>query len=369
MRASRQTTNAAPQTSFRNADGKLLLIAGPCSAESEEQMLKTAQQLKNISGINVYKAGVWKSRTRPNSFAGMGTLGLQWLAMVKQETGLRTACEIANAQHAEEALRHSVDILCISGRATVNPFAVEEIAAALKGTNTPVLVNNPVYPDLQLWIGALERLQQAGLTDLGVINRGFSATEQYPYRNHPRWEHMLQLKALLPELPVLCDAGHIAGKRSLLYPVSQRAVEMGTDGLLFEAHVNPAAALSSPQQQLMPQELELLVHAIASNVKLQESTQLVDELDQLRQQVDNLDAELLELLLRRTAVAKKLNKQGLSYDLAPLQVNRWQQQLHGWLQQEKASGLDGQLVSTFVEALSQHRQPASDDSLGQSAVA
>ncbi|MDX5420814.1 MAG: chorismate mutase [Hymenobacteraceae bacterium] len=369
MKASRRTINVAPQTSFRSTDGKLVLIAGPCSAESEEQMLKTAQQLKNIKGISVYKAGIWKSRTRPNSFAGVGTVGLQWLDMVKQETGLRTACEVANAQQAEEALKHGVDILCISGRATVNPFAVEEIAAVLQGTNTPVLVNNPVYPDLDLWIGALERLQQVGLTDLGVINRGFAAAEQYPYRNHPRWDHILQLRERMPELPILCDASHIAGKRSLLYPVSQRAVEMGTDGLLFESHSNPAAALSSPQQQLMPQELELLVHAIASNVKLTETTEHVEELDELRKQIDNLDEELLELLLRRTSVTKKINRQGLSCDLTPVQVNRWQQQLTSWLHQENATGLDGNLVRTFVQALQQHTQGTQDGAMGRSAVA
>ncbi|WP_299821169.1 3-deoxy-7-phosphoheptulonate synthase [uncultured Pontibacter sp.] len=349
MRASTTTINVTPESSFRQANGQLVLIAGPCSAESEEQMLKTAQLLKNVNGISVFKAGIWKSRTRPNNFEGVGTIGLEWLQQVKDETGLRTACDVSNAQQALEALQHQVDILCISGRATVNPFAMQELAAALKGTNVAVLVNNPVYPDLRLWLGALERLSQAGLTDLGAIHRGFATDEQNPYRNHPKWEHMLELRHLLPELPVLCDASHIAGKRSLLYPVSQRAVELGVDGMLFESHISPATALSSPQQQLMPQELELLVNAVVTKVKLTETTEMVDELDELSKQIGSLDKELMELLLRRTAVTKKLSSQG---GLSSPAV------------------LDTGLVQTVVKVLQQHASAGSQQSnLGQSAVA
>ncbi|WP_162052798.1 3-deoxy-7-phosphoheptulonate synthase [Pontibacter pamirensis] len=355
MKATRTTISLAPESSFRNADGKLVLIAGPCSAESEEQMLKTAQQLKSIQGMSVFRAGIWKSRTRPDSFKGVGTVGLQWLAMVKKETGLQTACEVANAQHAEEALKHGVDILTISGRATVNPFAIEEIAAVLRGTNTPVLVNNPVYPNLELWIGALERLQYAGLTDFGVINRGFSSDEQSPYRNHPRWDHMLKLKELYPQLPVLCDAAHIAGRRSLLYPVSQKAVDLGTDGLLFESHMNPAAALSSPQQQLLPQELDLLVNAVVSNAKLGGTTELVEQLDELSQQIGSLDDALLELLLRRTEVSKKISQRRMG-DLQPnLQITqKWQKQMNDWLQQADPNAVDKGFVLSVLSALQQH---------------
>ncbi|WP_237586669.1 chorismate mutase [Pontibacter russatus] len=367
MKASRTTINVAPQSSFRNPDGTLVLIAGPCSAESEEQMLKTARQLKTVKGISVFRAGIWKSRTRPDSFKGVGTEGLQWLEMVKKETGLRTACEVANAQHAEQALKHSVDILTISGRATVNPFAMEEIAAALQGTNIPVLVNNPVYPNLELWIGALERLQQAGLMDMGAINRGFSTDEQYPYRNHPRWDHMLQLKELYPELPVLCDAAHIAGRRSLLYPVSQKAVDLGADGLLFEAHINPPAALSSPQHQLLPQELDLLVNAVASKVKLAGTTELVEQLDELSQQMESLDDELLELLLRRTAMSKKMSEHRMG-DVQPnRQAQRWQKQLNDWLQHTTPNGAGKSLVAAVLQELQQ--QNTRSTGLGASAVA
>ncbi len=367
MKASRTTINVVPKSSFRNPDGTLVLIAGPCSAESEEQMLKTAQQLKAIQGISVFRAGIWKSRTRPDSFKGVGTEGLQWLEMVKRETGLQTACEVANAQHVEMALKHNVDMLTISGRATVNPFAMDEIAEVLKGTNTPVLVNNPVYPNLNLWIGALERLQQADITDVGVINRGFATDEQYPYRNHPRWEHMLQLKEMYPELPILCDAAHIAGRRSLLYPVSQKAVDLGVDGLLFESHMNPAAALSSPQQQLLPQELNLLVNAVASKVRLAGTTELVEHLDDLSQQIESLDDELLELLLRRTEMSNKMSQRQMG-DLQPnLQAQRWQKQLNDWLQHTTSNGADKTLVESVLNELQQ--QNNRNNGLGASAVA
>ncbi|MFD3000577.1 3-deoxy-7-phosphoheptulonate synthase [Pontibacter toksunensis] len=368
MKASRTPLNVAPQSSFRHADGKLVLIAGPCSAESEEQMLKTAQQLQNIKGVSVFRAGIWKSRTRPDSFKGVGLVGLQWLSMVKQETGLRTACEVANAQHVEEALKHGVDILTVSGRATVNPFAMEEIAAVLKGTSTPVLVNNPVYPNLNLWIGALERLQYADLTDIGVINRGFSTDEQSPYRNHPRWDHMLQLKELYPQLPVLCDAAHIAGRRSLLYPVSQKAVDLGADGLLFESHMNPAAALSSPQQQLLPQELDLLINAVVSNVKLGGTTELVEQLDELSQQIGSLDDALLELLLRRTEVSRRMSERQMGSLQSSLQTTqRWQKQMDEWLQQADPAAVDKGLVMSVLSAIQQ--QSTQSGGMGASAVA
>ncbi|MFD2246987.1 bifunctional 3-deoxy-7-phosphoheptulonate synthase/chorismate mutase type II [Pontibacter ruber] len=365
MRASKTTINVAPQSSFRNESGKPVLIAGPCSAESEEQMLQTAQLLKKNQDITIFKAGIWKSRTRPNNFEGVGLPGLLWLDMVKKETGLRTACDVANAQQTDEALRQGVDILCISGRATVNPFAVQEIAEALRGTDTPVLVNNPVYPDLRLWVGAFERLEQANLSDLGAIHRGYSGEDHDLYRSHPKWEHMLQLRRELPELPVLCDSSHIAGKRSLLYPVSQRALDLGVDGLLFESHVSPAEALSSQQQQLMPQELELLINALATRVKLSETAELVDQLDILRQQVESLDNELMELLLRRSAVTRQLSTNGLGSSMQPLQANRWQGQLESLLQQTG----NNNLAASVVKAIGQPARSASENSLGTSAVA
>ncbi|WP_242928477.1 chorismate mutase [Pontibacter vulgaris] len=366
MRGSINTNKLAPQSSFRQESGKPVLLAGPCSAESEDQLLQTAKLLKNNQSVTAFKAGIWKSRTRPNSFEGVGTVGLQWLQKVKAETGLRTACDIANAQHAEEALKHGIDILCISGRTTVNPFAIQEIAAAVSGTNIPMLVTNPVYPDLKLWVGALERLQQAGLTDLGAIHRGFSGEDHDLYRNHPKWEHMLQLRQEMPELPVLCDASHIAGKRSLLYPVGQRALDLGIDGLLLESHISPAEALSSQQQQLMPQELELLINALKTRVKLSETTELVDQLDELRQQIENLDDELMELLLRRSAVSKQIGSYGLGNTRPAMQVSKWQKHLELLLAQPPAgSGLGNEPANPFIQALNQQGNTA----IGGSAVA
>ncbi len=367
MKGSRNTTiKVAPQSSFRQESGKPVLLAGPCSAESEDQLLQTAKLLKQNQNVTVFKAGIWKSRTRPNSFEGVGTIGLEWLQKVKAETGLRTACDVANAQHAEEALQHDIDILCISGRTTVNPFAIQEIAAAVRGTKIPMLVTNPVYPDLGLWVGALERLHQAGLTDLGAIHRGFSGEDHDLYRNHPKWEHMLQLRQELPELPILCDASHIAGKRSLLYPVSQRALDLGVDGLLFESHINPAEALSSPQQQLMPQELELLINALKTRVKLAETTQLVDQLDELRQQIETLDDELMELLLRRTAVTKQMGTYGLGNTTPPMQVSKWHKHLEHLLAGPATNTDAGtDQVNPFYQAVNQQNSSG----IGNSAVA
>jgi chorismate mutase len=315
MRASKTNIRITTQSSFRKTDGTPVLFAGPCSAETETQVLQTAMQLKNMPQVNVFKSGIWKSRTRPDSFEGVGTVGLTWLQKVKAETGLKVACDVANAQQTEEALAHGIDILCLSGRATVNPYAVQEIANVLQGTGKPILVNNPVYTDLGLWIGALERLYKAGLDDLGAIHRGFSGDGNELYRNHPKWEIVLQLRNELPELPVLCDASHIAGKRSLLYPVGQRALDLGLEGLILESHLSPATALSSRQQQLQPKELELLLNALQTGVALNESTKLAEHLDTLSQEVASLDKALAELLIQRTAVASQLNSYGLGDQL------------------------------------------------------
>ncbi|MBB6612537.1 3-deoxy-7-phosphoheptulonate synthase [Pontibacter sp. Tf4] len=332
MRASKTTISAAPQSSFRNASGLPVLIAGPCSAESEAQIIETAGQLQSLQNVTIFKAGIWKSRTRPNSFAGVGTAGLPWLQKVKQQTGMRLAVDVSNAQQTEDALRHGIDILSLNGRVTVNPYAVQEIAEVLRGTATPLLVTNPVYPDLGLWIGAFERLQQAGLTDLGAVHRGFSGEDkELLYRNQPKWEVMLELRRELPELPILCDASHIAGKRSLLYPVGQRALDLGVDGLLFEAHSNPAAALSSQQQQLMPQELDVLLNALKTRVKLTETTELVEHLDALRQEVETLDQQLTELLLHRTAVTSQMSSFGLGSAPAAAVLGKKQEHLSGLL--------------------------------------
>ncbi len=334
MRASKTTISLAPQSSFRNASGKPMLIAGPGSAETELQTLTTAQQLQKMQFVNMYVAGIWNSRICPDGFEGVGAAGLPWLQKVKAETGFKFIVDVSNVQQAEEALNHGADVLSLNGLVTVNPYAVQEIAEVFRGTTTPLLVSNPVYPDLGLWVGALARLNRAGLTDLGAIHRGFSGQDSSQlYRNQPKWDVMLQLRQELPNLPILVDVSHIAGKRSLLYPVGQRALDLGADGLLLESHINPAEALGSPQQQLMPQELEVLVNALKTRAKLTETNTFIEQLDALHQEVENLDQQLLELLLHRTSVTSQMSSFGLGSPAPTEQLSRKQEQLASLLEQ------------------------------------
>lgn len=332
------------------------VIAGPCSAESEEQMLQTALGLKKVKGVTVFRAGIWKPRTRPGTFQGVGTVGLEWLRTVKQETGLRTACEVATAGQAELALQHEVDILLIGAHTTVNSFLVQEIADALKGVQVPVLVKNPVNPDLQLWLGALERLHHSGVTDLGAMHRGFSTLDSAPYRNHPKWEHAQELRKLLPELAMYCDASHIAGRRSLLRPVSQRALDLGYNGLMVETHHNPAAALSDAQQQIMPQELHMLLQALKPQKIQPEKAKQNAQLEKLRKEIEHLDDELLDLLSRRTKVTAELGgySKPVAHTATPAPV-RWDLVLENLLHKASSAGIDQSIVKTiFHEVRSQY---------------
>jgi chorismate mutase len=333
-----------------------MVIAGPCSAESEQQMLQTALGLQKVKGVNVFRAGIWKPRTRPGSFQGVGTIGLEWMRTVKQETGLRTACEVANTSQVELALQHGVDILLIGAHTTVSPFLVQEIADALKGVQVPVLVKNPVNPDLQLWLGALERLHHSGITDLGALHRGFSTLDSAPYRNHPKWEHALELRQLVPDLAMYCDASHIAGRRSLLRPVSQRALDLGYDGLMVESHYNPVAALSDAQQQIMPQELHMLLQALKPSKTSAEKVKQGAQLEKLRKEIESLDDELLALMSRRTKVTAELGSYGKPTEptAAPDPV-RWDLVLENLLHQANSAGIDQGFVKTiFQEVRSQY---------------
>lgn len=331
-----------------------VVIAGPCSAESEAQMLQTANGLKKLEGVSVFRAGIWKPRTRPGGFQGMGTAGLEWLKTVKQETGLRTACKVASTSHVAEALKHEVDILIIGAHTTVNPFLVQEIADALKGVDVPVLVKNPVNPDLLLWLGALERLHQSGISDLGAMHRGFSTLDNAPYRNHPKWDHVVELKSRHPELPVYCDASHIAGRRSLLRPVSQRAMDLGYDGLMLEAHHNPAAALSDAGQQLMPQELYMLLESLNyKTVDLEAARQGV-EMEELRKQIEYLDDELLDLLSRRSKVSARMGSFPKAGITEVPQVVHWDLVLDSLLLQANKAGVDKSFVQSVFQEVRRH---------------
>ncbi|WP_347156391.1 chorismate mutase [Pontibacter chitinilyticus] len=341
----------APKTKILNGGPLPTVIAGPCSAESEEQMLQTAHELKKDKRVSVFRAGIWKPRTRPGMFEGVGTVGLEWLKTVKQETGLLTACEVANTKHVEEALEYGVDILWVGARTTVNPFSVQEVADALRGVDVPVLVKNPVNPDIQLWVGAIERLNQAGITDLGLIHRGFSMPHSKPYRNHPKWETIQEIRRLLPGLPLLTDPSHIAGRRDLLQTVSQQALHLGVDGLMIETHINPDVALSDASQQVTPIGLDKLLTALDLDT---EHVANAEQLQDLRALIDRLDHELINILFLRSDVSKQIGEYKRNNALDIYQSGRWKQVLEDRLQIARQTGLDEDFVKAIFEAIHGH---------------
>src|SRR5574344_1220116 len=271
------------------SDKKPLVIAGPCSAETEEQVMETAKLLAS-RGVKIFRAGIWKPRTRPGAFEGIGSVGLEWLKKVKQETGMYTATEVATAKHVQEALAAGVDIIWIGARTTVNPFAVQEVADALAGSDVPVLIKNPVNPDLELWIGAIERLYRAGVKKLGVIHRGFSSAEKKIYRNLPQWHIPIELRRRFPNLPMFCDPSHIGGKRELISSISQQAMELNFDGLMIESHCNPDGAWSDKDQQVTPDIMDYILSLLV----IREGKQTTESVTELRKQIDEIDDQLLE---------------------------------------------------------------------------
>lgn len=346
-----QNLKVTSKTKILNGGPLPTVIAGPCSAESEEQILQTAQALKKDHRISVFRAGIWKPRTRPGMFEGVGTAGLEWLKTVKQETGLLTACEVANASHTEQALKHGVDILWVGARTTVNPFSVQEIADALKGTDIPVLVKNPVNPDLQLWVGALERLNRAGITDLGLIHRGFSTSNSKPYRNHPKWETINEIKSLVPDLPLFCDPSHISGRRDLLQLVSQQALHLGVNGLMIESHINPDVALSDASQQVTPEDLDKLLTSLDLEA---EKVAPPEQLQDLRELIDTLDSELLNILFLRSDVTKRIGEYKRANALDIYQAGRWSKVLQDRLKTANDIGLEESYTKVIYDAIHQH---------------
>jgi len=331
-----------------------LLISGPCSAETEEQVLETARALKAVGNVDLFRAGIWKPRTRPNTFAGVGIKGLGWLQKVKKETGLRTAVEIANANHAYEALKHGIDVLWIGARTTVSPFAVQEIADALKGADVPVLVKNPINPDLQLWIGALERLNQAGITKLAAIHRGFSSSVTAPYRNTPKWRIPIELKRLIPEIPMICDPSHIAGKREFLEPLSQRALDLAMQGLMIETHPDPANALSDSAQQIRPSELPALLNNLTYRKPSGDEKQQANMLEVLRGEIDNLDQQLLDVLARRSQISTRIGEYKDENNMTIFQVRRWEKVLGNRLDDATNMGVEEKFVKEIFQIIHHH---------------
>jgi chorismate mutase len=302
---------------------KPLLIAGPCSAESEEQMLSTGKLIVNDFPNAIFRAGIWKPRTRPNTFEGIGDIGLEWLQKVKQETGMLIATEVATSEHVEKCLKAGVDILWIGARTTVNPFSVQDIADVLKGVDIPVFVKNPIYPDAQLWAGALERINNAGIKKIAAIHRGFHSYDNGPFRNSPKWELAIDLKAACPQLPVICDPSHIGGNPELIPYIAQKAMDLDMDGLMIETHINPSVALSDAQQQITPSQLKWLIGGLQIRNSSIENADLKTQLDELRLLIRKLDDELLELLAKRMAVSEKIGEYKRENNITILQLTHW----------------------------------------------
>lgn len=323
-----------------------LIIAGPCSAETEEQLLNTARSLARNGRVDVFRAGVWKPRTRPNIFEGVGEKGLRWLQRVKQETGMQVATEIANPAHAELALKYDIDMLWIGARTVVNPFSVQELSEALRGTDKPILIKNPITPDINLWIGALERMYRSNITKLAAIHRGFYLFERSPYRNAPMWEIPIELKRTHPEIPVICDPSHISGTTEYLEEISQKALDLAMDGLMIESHCNPQEALTDVQQQITPDFLENML----SNLIIRKKHGDVDfenQLQRLRTEIDKLDAEFIQVLARRMQLIHEIGIYKKDHDITVFQLKRWTE----ILQQRLRAGTEQGMEKTFLSEL------------------
>ncbi|MBB2145287.1 3-deoxy-7-phosphoheptulonate synthase [Pedobacter sp. LMG 31464] len=341
--------NIQPLDSWINIKNEPLLISGPCSAETEEQLLTTAHLLAATGKVSVLRAGIWKPRTRPGEFEGIGSIGLEWLKRAKAETGLPTAVEVANAKHVEEALAAGVDILWIGARSTVNPFTVQEIADALQGVDIPVLVKNPVNPDLQLWIGALERINKAGITKLGAIHRGFSSYEKSPFRNEPMWELAIQLKTLCPELPIINDPSHICGNRELIPYIAQKALDLDMQGLMIESHLDPSIAWTDAKQQVTPAALAEMVSKFSLRQPESKNEEFTDKLADLRKEIDKIDDLVIQKLAERMSITQKIGEFKRDNKVTILQVNRWDEIMKKRTAFAKALKLDVNFTEKFLE--------------------
>lgn len=319
-----------------------LVIAGPCSAETEEQVLETARSLA-AKGVKIFRAGIWKPRTKPGGFEGVGVEGLQWLKKVKEETGMYVSTEVATKDHAFEALKAGIDILWIGARTTVNPFAVQEIADALKGVDIPVLIKNPVNPDLELWIGAIERIYGAGIRRIGAIHRGFSSYDKKIYRNLPLWHIPIELRRRMPNLPIICDPSHIGGKRELIASLCQQAMDLSFDGLIVESHRDPDCAWSDACQQVTPDVLDYVLNLLV----IRDASQTTENLSELRRQIDQIDEQLLELLAKRMRISKEIGIYKKEHNMPILQSPRYNE----ILEKRSVMGQDLELNTDFVKEI------------------
>ena len=327
------------------------VIAGPCSAETQEQVMETAKGLKDL-GINVYRAGIWKPRTHPGSFEGVGAEGLRWMQQAKKEYGLKISTEVASEKHVFECLKFGVDLVWLGARTTANPFLVQEIADALKDTDIPVLVKNPVNPDLDLWIGALERLNRAGIRKLGVIHRGFSTFEKIKYRNDPQWQVAVELRSRFPQLPFFVDPSHLGGSKEYIREISQRSLDLGFEGLMIESHCNPSCALSDAKQQLTPDQLkDMLYNQIHVRDNDSDSPQWKENIDQLRAKIDIIDENIIYALGSRMKISRQIGEYKRDNNIAILQTSRWDAVLAKVVEKGREYGLSEKFLNDVFNAI------------------
>ncbi|MBL7875728.1 MAG: bifunctional 3-deoxy-7-phosphoheptulonate synthase/chorismate mutase type II [Cyclobacteriaceae bacterium] len=339
-----------PITSWMKVD-RPVIISGPCSAETEDQMVATAKQIAATGKVHALRAGIWKPRTRPGQYEGAGEEGLKWLMRAKAETGLPVTTEVANGAHVEACLKAGVDILWVGARTTVNPFSVQEVADALKGVDIPVMVKNPINPDVELWLGALERLNKAGITKMAAIHRGFSSFEKGPFRNAPMWDLAIELKTRVPELDMICDPSHIAGTRDLISLISQKALDLDMAGLMIESHINPDAAWSDAKQQVTPAVLSKIVDELVPRSQTIDNKIFKDTLSILRDQIDHLDDEIMQKLAARMKISEKIGQYKKENNVTILQVNRWEEIIQTRIALCKAMGLNEEFTNELLKLI------------------
>ncbi len=334
---------------FSQLTSEPVVIAGPCSAESEQQVMKTARQVAQMGKAQVYRAGIWKPRTRPGSFEGVGTDGLKWLQQVKNETGLLVTTEVAHPKHIELALKYDIDILWIGARTTSNPFSVQELADSFKGLDIPLMIKNPINPDLELWVGAIERFYNAGLRKIAAIHRGFYPFEKTKLRNIPKWEIPIELKSRFHQLPIINDPSHIAGKIGFIREVAQKALDLNMNGLMIESHCNPEEALSDAEQQLKPEELkQLLADLVIRHISV-DDLEFMNLLENLRDQIDSIDQQILELLSQRMNVVEKIGRYKARNKVTILQLKRWEDIITTRLRAGKSLGLTEEFIKKLLQ--------------------
>ena len=328
-----------------------LIISGPCSAETEEQVVQTATRLAATGKVDILRAGIWKPRTRPGSFEGIGTKGLPWLQQAKKESGLPVAVEVATAKQVEDALHFGVDVLWIGARTTVNPFSIQDVADALKGIDVPVLIKNPINPDLELWIGAVERVANAGIKNIGLIHRGFSSYGNTEYRNAPMWHLAIEMKRRNPGMLLINDPSHICGRRDILMDVAQKAIDLDFDGLIIESHIDPDNAWSDAKQQVTPERLGEMISSIVWRTEEIDSEELHAVMEKMRQQINQLDDELLQLIGQRMKVADKIGQYKKDNNITILQTNRWNAILERAYQRGDKLGLSQEFITKYFDAV------------------